>query len=624
MAAGDITLKQLLGGNLTNEWLNGLRRAWPVSFTFGNERKKIGGSDWCQVGIEARGETPDTCSWRVRLSEPGTGIEANLEIVLYKVERAVQISGTLRNSGVEPIKQLRDPKVLDLSFAPELAPEPFIRRVAGGPFIDVAYPPLGYQIHDVQLLSHYQQWSAVTADCPVDDGRSSVRWQPMMVIGDGHRGGVLVALEWAGAYEISCRRDQPFVTRQPGGDLLVSAGMQGVSTTLAPGEELPLPTAWLLFYQGNLDQGGQAWRRLFRDRFAPPLAGSPVVPFTSYNHWIAYSSNGFTEELAIANARICAEVGIEYMVFDAGWYVGGFRNGNGNWELVDRQKIPSGFAQMGKAVEDTGARFGCWLEPEYAADNSKLFLDHPEWFLQVPVDREAGPQGRARFALMNFGLPEVREWWVRFVMDWYRNAHVRWIRWDFNQAPGPFWIANDSPDRQGLLQIRHIRGLYAALDEILAACPELVVEQCAGGGTRIEPGILRRGHTYWINDQSSSPHLVRFFQHGMNAFWPAHYANMNVVAHDGRLTESEWLSHQAGSFGTSSPLPDWTGQALADLASQVARYKRFRDVLESDFSSETGQPARLRGNHHMAFGHDAERMEIEHNLDDGTVRLQIP
>jgi alpha-galactosidase len=201
---------------------------------------------------------------------------------------------------------------------------------------------------------------------------------------------------------------------------------------------------------------------------------------------------------------------------------------------------------------------------------------------------------------------------------------VRWVRWDFNQPPGPFWLANDPSDGHGLSQIQHVRGLYAALDEILAACPELVIEQCAGGGTRIEPGILRRGHTYWINDQSSSPHLVRFFQHGMNTFWPAHYANMNVVAHDGLLSESEWLSHQAGSFGVSAPLVDWSADTLAALASQVARYKRFRGTLEEDFASETGQPARLTGKHHLAFGTGARQLVMEHDLDSGGVSLQLP
>ncbi|MDK3157214.1 alpha-galactosidase [Kamptonema cortianum] len=320
-----------------------------------------------------------------------------------------------------------------------------------------------------------------------------------------------------------------------------------------------------------------------------------------YNHWIAYEISDFDAEAVIREANLCAQTGIEYLVFDAGWAKGGFRGGNGDW-IPDPLKIPMGLKALAQQVNACGVKFGLWLEPEFAWKGSQIVKDHPEWFIALDPGSLPEPQRwEADYCLMNFGLEEVRDYWINYFGWLHFDLGVEWVRWDFNQPVGAFWKSGDVSGGRGITQLAHVHGLYEVLDRILIQCPGLVLEQCAGGGTRVEPGIMRRGHLYWISDHSSSPDLCRYFQHGMNRLWPAQYANVNVVSREGNLSALGWHSHQCGSFGVSSRLNQWKSPEIAELKKQIARFKEFRSKLRGDFVAGS-VPAKLRGDYSARSG----------------------
>src|SRR5205823_3151204 len=82
---------------------------------------------------------------------------------------------------------------------------------------------------------------------------------------------------------------------------------------------------------------------------------------------------------------------------------------------------------------------------------------------------------KPHFHLMNFGLPEVRHWWLDRFIRAYEDWGVRWVRWDYNQMPRPNWDNGVSSGKIGWRQIEHTIGLYKTLDAILEACPDLLI-----------------------------------------------------------------------------------------------------------------------------------------------------
>ena len=69
-------------------------------------------------------------------------------------------------------------------------------------------------------------------------------------------------------------------------------------------------------------------------------------------------------------------------------------------------------------------------------------------------------------------------------IDAYRN--------DFNLYPLYFWRNGESPDRQGMTEIKYVMGLYDFFDTLQREHPRLLLDTCASGGRRIDFEMLRR------------------------------------------------------------------------------------------------------------------------------------
>ncbi len=66
----------------------------------------------------------------------------------------------------------------------------------------------------------------------------------------------------------------------------------------------------------------------------------------------------------------------------------GYQTAIGDWFSLDQDKFPTGMEPVARAVHDAGHRLGIWTAPFGAAADSRLFADHPDWFLR---DEEGEP-----------------------------------------------------------------------------------------------------------------------------------------------------------------------------------------------------------------------------------------
>jgi alpha-galactosidase len=131
---------------------------------------------------------------------------------------------------------------------------------------------------------------------------------------------------------------------------------------------------------------------------------------------------------------------------------------------------------------------GLWIEPERAHVSSELARQHPTWVLTVP--------GREN-ALVNFALPEVRTYFRDVIGDLIRRLDLRWLTWDFNMDPLPYWqAAHDG----GLAHLSHVDGVWKTFDWIHRTFPDLVLENCASGGNRLDWAIFTRSTVNFAND----------------------------------------------------------------------------------------------------------------------------
>jgi alpha-galactosidase len=311
-------------------------------------------------------------------------------------------------------------------------------------------------------------------------------------------GGVIGAVGWTGGWNAVFNFDQAAKT------LAITAGMTRTHFLLHPGETVRTPRILLLNWTGGDWQAAQnTWRKLALAYYSPrEHDGRTVrVPFCLG----AWGAERIDSKLAIIRSLHDAHVPFDVYWIDAGWYgnevpqgtapdmnVQWFRN-RGTW-TPNATTYPAGFKPLGDALKADGIGFLLWFEAETADPGSALLTEHPDWFLKIPNPPNAGTE------LLNLGNPDARAGITKIVSDIITQAGLTWYRQDFNIPADGYWAANDTPDRVGITEIKHVTGLYQFWDDLRAAHPGLQIDNCSSGGRRLDLETMSRSVSLWRTD----------------------------------------------------------------------------------------------------------------------------
>ena len=438
-------------------------------------------------------------------------------------------------------------------------------------------------------------------------GVTSHHLQPYVALDDGtateHSGEVWSALlAWSGSFRLVAETT-------PGGSVHVSGGWNEFDAPLelAPGDELSLPVFAGCYSGAGLGGLSRSWHAYeLRHVLGDPAraGGSPSFPATSvppgaraarlsddglpalrpvlYNSWEA---TGFdvTEEGQAELARLAAGLGVELFVVDDGWFAGRRDDhaGLGDW-TPDPVKFPRGLGPLIDRVHELGMGFGLWIEPEMVNPDSDLYRAHPDWVLHF--DRRSRSERRNQLVL-NLARDDVAEW-VHAVVDRLLSEHrIDFIKWDMNRhfsEPGWPDQAGRNPER---VWTGYVRNLYAILDRLRDAHPDVAFEACEGGGGRIDLAMLARSEQAWISDNTDAWDRI-LIQEGFSQAYPAQ-AMMCWVTDSpnpltGRRLPLRYRFHVAmsGALGLGGDLTRWSEAELTEARDLVARYKEIRPVVQ--------------------------------------------
>ncbi len=393
-------------------------------------------------------------------------------------------------------------------------------------------------------------------------------------LGEGLFGGI----EWSGAWRLSAGR--------AGGHTLLQAGMQEIRHDLAPGDIFQSPRRFLGFYQGDLDAAANVSHAFARTYLLRPAPAD--FPWTQYNTWYAFGID-LDEETLKRQVDAAAELRLEVFTLDAGWYEGSPREGDFGWGLgtwrANPEKFPSGLESFSEYVHSKGLLFGLWVEPErvdlrYVGPGQEVpwaWLS-PEAQMGIDIGEERAPT-----AQICLGNVDAREWTQEWLARLIRDDHVDWLKWDNN-----LWMSCDPPGTVGDGNYAHVQGLYAVLDYLRAEFPDLIVENCASGGNRMDYALMRRTDIAWLSDETEPSYRVRYHLAGASYPFPPEYLNTWLIDSVSEpLTETAdpatlrtWLrSRMMGAFGISADLSAWSQELHALAALEIEQYKSTRRMM---------------------------------------------
>ena len=276
----------------------------------------------------------------------------------------------------------------------------------------------------------------------------------------------------------------------------IRAKIEDTEFKMLPGESFRTLSAVVMRYEGDAVTGQNIWRRLMRREFSKPMERVGALPICA-NFW-----GGLESQDIIDRVKIYADnkVPFDAMWIDAGWggretlptkdeFTGDWYSRVGDWRISPIVH-PNGMSDVREAIRSSEYGFVLWFEPERARDNTEMVKLHPEYFLSD------GGVNR----LLNLGDEKAYAYIKDAIFGIIEKLGVTWYRQDFNFQPLPFFRANDKENRRGITEIKHINALYRFFDEMLEKFPNLMIDNCASGGRRLDIEMMKRSFPLWRSD----------------------------------------------------------------------------------------------------------------------------
>lgn len=306
------------------------------------------------------------------------------------------------------------------------------------------------------------------------------KWFPFAAIEDTAAGVVWGAqLAWAGSWQMEIVR-QHFQVNLSGG--LADREFGHWMKTLAPGESLEAPPATVACVRGTFDELCDRLTRAQEVAVGLQPAVEQDLPVV-FNEWCTtWGDPQHDKVVAIADRLAGSDV--RYLVIDAGWYKtdgSGWWNSHGDWN-PNPGLFPKGLEAIAREIRQRGLIPGLWFEMETCGRDSTAFslVDHLLRRDGIPVT-----VGARRFWDMND--PWVVDYLAGRVIGLLERCGFGYLKVDYNETIG---IGCDHPDSPGEGLRRQVLGSQNFFKKIRGHMPDLVIENCASGGHRLEPSML--------------------------------------------------------------------------------------------------------------------------------------
>lgn len=230
-------------------------------------------------------------------------------------------------------------------------------------------------------------------------------------------------------------------------------------------------------------------------------------------------------------------------------------------------------------LHDAGMKFLLWFEPERVVNTTPIVSQHPEYFLSSETDV-------LNSRLLNLGNPDAWNYCFETISKIIEELEVDCYRQDFNYNPLLYWRSNDDYDRRGINEIKHINGLYKLWDALLEKFPNLIIDNCASGGRRIDIETMRRSIPLWRSDaQCSANYGAELSQCHNQAFnlWMPYSGTSGGRMYEEYCIRSAYTSALATNYSFSAR------EEFCDTAEKVDFIKKYANeylMLRPYFSED--------------------------------------
>ncbi|MDR7211021.1 alpha-galactosidase [Flavobacterium piscis] len=272
-------------------------------------------------------------------------------------------------------------------------------------------------------------------------------------------------------------------------------------------------------------------------------------------------------------------LGVDMFLLDDGWFGNkyprsGSVSGLGDWQAT-KAKLPDGIGFLMEQAKKKDVKFGIWIEPEMVNEKSELYEKHPDWVLSLPNREKSIYRTQLVLDLCN---PKVQDFVFKVVDDIMQTqSGVAFFKWDCNRMMTSAYSAY-LKNQQSHLFIEYTKGLYKVLDKIKSKYPNLPMMLCAGGGGRVDYGLLNYFTEFWASD-NTDPFDRVFIQWGYSNFYPALATCNHVTSMGNQSIKFKTDVAMMGKLGFDINVGELKQNELQFCQEAVSNYKRLSPVI---------------------------------------------
>ena len=550
-----------------HDWIEqhfGKSKVPPFSFMYGGKKSDSFIQEWEYTVEKIKSADPALVEAVHTYRDEQTGLVVKCTVTSFKDFPAVEWVLKFTNTSEKNTPLIERAAVIDHSFVSDEKGS-FILHHARG---------CNAERSDFQPVDEQMQVGQNIYMSPTGGRSSDQTAFPFFNIEKPGQQGIMVAVGWTGKWYADVRQSDDKTVR-------LKSGMERMKLSLYPEEEIRTPRICLLFWSGeDRMTGHNQFRQFILAHHTRKIDGNRVeLPFSNFlareGPPPCNEHTCTTESMAIAMIKRHKQFDIVPDAFwlDAGWYPcedGLWWKGTGNW-IPNPENFPNGLKPVSDAAHDVGAKLLVWFEIERIYPGTRFDELNPDWLLKLSGDYYWGE------SLFNLGNVDARLWLTDYVSDFLKKEGIDIYRQDYNRFPMLYWEENDKPGRIGISEIRHIEGLYAYWDSLLARNPDLIIDNCASGGRRIDLETVSRSSPFWRTDYNyGEPNGSQCHTYGLNFYLPLHGT--------GNFTLSPY--HFRSNLSTTMGI-NWNINGNQHSQSELQKYlqdfKRFRPYYYGDY-----------------------------------------
>jgi len=494
------------------------RLGLPFSFKYGGRPSDGFLGEWTYsrtAGSDDRGPY-EVVSYR----DPETALSVECEVRTFSDSAVVDWVLYLTNNGTADTPIIEDILPLDTSEPPG-GSAPYgaltLRWSNGDRYFtnDPSLPTWSWGETQRSFMPHDDELARGTTRAFASKG--SFRHLPFFNLQDPG-GGWILAVGWTGRWKAEFELTEE-------GRLKLRAGMKEKTRfSLKPGERVRTPRIVLLRWTGSdMIAGHNRFRKLMVDHYVPreggrvalpPIAGCALAQVIRKAAaegriweawWDDYDEN--TESLAIPGF---GRMGFETIWVDAWWFPQPWGANLGNW-YPRPDAFGHGIRPLSDLAHEHGMDFLLWFIPQGVSAGTAWAKEHPHFI-------HGGGEGRG--GLWKMGDPEARRWLTDWLCDRIKEWGIDIYREDGSDLP-----PEEGPeDRRGIAEMHHVEGMYTFYSELIRRNPGLRIDNCCGGGNRIDVETMKRCYFLHRSDLNDWP---RWQNAAERPFMPT--ANQNLI-----------------------------------------------------------------------------------------------